>query len=240
MGEWNNAQVVFIGGASRGIGAACTRVFAGAKWRVAAVARTQPNVAAENLLGLPADLRSNDQTQKAVARVMDRWGRIDAVVHTAGTILNPVPVAGLGWDRWARTFEACLQTAVNLVEATFTEVSAARGAYVFISSVGSRKVYPGVADYCAAKAALTQYVRCLASELAGSGARANTISPAVVDTDLLAKAPFSREEAESWHALGRVGSPEEIAHMVLVLAGERAGWVTGTDVTMDGGMSVLG
>jgi NAD(P)-dependent dehydrogenase (short-subunit alcohol dehydrogenase family) len=233
-----NRKVVLVGGASHGIGAACVEVFNAAGWRVAAVARTQTQSSSDTFLGLQVDLRAPGETRRAVTSVLDYWGRIDAVIHTAGTINEPLPVASLGWERWRQTLDTCLQTAVNLVEATFIAIKISHGAYVFVSSVGSHKVYPGIADYCAAKAALTQYSRSIAAELASDGARANSISPAVVDTRLLAAAPFSREQAAEWHALGRVGTPEEVAQMALFLSADHATWITGTDIVMDGGMSV--
>lgn len=229
-------RVAVVGGGSRGIGRACVQRLAADGYRVASLARSHRDEAAPHGLDLHADLREAASTAAAVARVRETWGRVDAVVHTAGEMGPPVALAELGWDRWRQTLDACLGTAVVLSEATFASVAEAGGAYVFVSSVASEKVYPGIADYCAAKAALSQLVRCLAAELAPHRARALSISPAVVATDMLAAAPFSEAEAARWHALGRVGRPEEIAAMAAFLLSEEAGWLTGVDLRADGGM----
>jgi NAD(P)-dependent dehydrogenase (short-subunit alcohol dehydrogenase family) len=107
---------------------------------------------------------------------------------------------------------------------------------VFISSIAAQHPYPGIADYCAAKAALVALGRSVASELAAKGGRANTISPAVVNTPLFQRSPYTVEEAAAWHKLGRVGEPLEVAQLVEFLASDKGRWITGRDFVMDGGM----
>jgi NAD(P)-dependent dehydrogenase (short-subunit alcohol dehydrogenase family) len=115
-------------------------------------------------------------------------------------------------------------------------IGSSGGAYVFISSVAAQHAYPGIADYCAAKAALTAFSRSLATDLAPMRGRSNTISPAVVNTPLLKKSPFTVEEAASWHKLGRIGEPSEIAAFAEYLASTNGRWITGRDFVIDGGM----
>lgn len=231
--------IVLVAGASRGIGRACVDAFLQAGARVAAVARSfGEEGASADYLPVRADLARAGDAERAVARVRERLGRIDTVVHCVGDIGEPRPLPGLGWGRWRETFDLCLGSAVHLAAATFDDVAASAGSYVVVSSLGAHKPYPGIADYCAAKAALSSLVRSLALELAPARARANAVSPAVVDTDLLRRAPFTEAEAASWHKLGRVGRPEEIARLCVYLASPAAAWVTGQDWIIDGGMAL--
>ena len=234
-----NDQIVLVAGASRGIGRACVDTFLQAGARVAAVARSfgEEGSSAE-YLPVRADLARADEAERAVLRVRQQLGPITCVVHCVGDIAEPRPLAALGWGRWRETLDLCLGSAVHLAAATLDDVAASAGSYVVVSSLGAHKPYPGIADYCAAKAALSSLVKSLALELAPSRARANAVSPAVVDTDLLRRAPFSEEEAASWHKLGRVGQPEEVARLCLYLASPAAAWVTGQDWIIDGGMGL--
>ncbi|HEU5057880.1 MAG TPA: SDR family oxidoreductase [Kofleriaceae bacterium] len=234
-----NDQIVLVAGGSRGIGRACVDAFLQAGARVAAVARSVDEEAAgAGFLPVRADLARAGEAERATARVRERLGRVTCVVHCVGDIGEPRPLAQLGWGRWRETFDLCLGSAVQLVAATIGDVAAGAGSYVFVSSLGAHRPYPGIADYCAAKAALSSLVRSLALELAPARARANAVSPAVVDTDLLRRAPFSEAEAASWHKLGRVGRPEEVARLCLYLASPAAAWVTGQDWIIDGGMGL--
>jgi NAD(P)-dependent dehydrogenase (short-subunit alcohol dehydrogenase family) len=232
-------QIVLVAGGSRGIGRACADAFLQAGARVAAVARSiDEGSSSAACLQVRADLARADEAERAVARVREQLGPITCVVHCVGDIGEPRPLARLGWGRWRETFDLCVGSAVHLAAATFDDVAASAGSYVMVSSLGAHKPYPGIADYCAAKAALSSLVKSLALELAPSRARANAVSPAVVDTDLLRRAPFSEAEAASWHQLGRVGRPDEIAQLCLYLASPAAAWVTGQDWIIDGGMAL--
>ena len=132
----------------------------------------------------------------------------------------------------------CLESAVTTASACFDSIAANAGSMVFVSSVGAFHPYPGIADYCAAKAALEALMRAYAAELAPHGARANAIAPAVVDTDILEAAPFSREEAADFHRLGRVAMPSEVAAQIAWLLSPSSEWMTGTVTKFDGGMTL--
>jgi NAD(P)-dependent dehydrogenase (short-subunit alcohol dehydrogenase family) len=113
---------------------------------------------------------------------------------------------------------------------------------VNVSSVTGLRAFPGIAGYCVSKAGLDQLTRCAALELAPRGVRVNAVNPGVVVTDLHRRAGFSEdtyaaflERATQTHPLGRPGEPEEIADLIAFLASDRAGWITGETISIDGG-----
>lgn len=228
-------KVAIIGGASRGIGAACAKELLQRDWKVAGLARGQVAVEEESLMGIPVDLMDAGAIQEAVNRVLHLWGCVDAVIHTAGDIFDEVPIAQLSWKRCQQTLDACLRTAVNLTQAVFLPILKSHGTIVYIASIAARRNYPGIVDYCAAKAALVSYMRGVADELAPN-ARANSISPGVVDTDLFRKSRYTEKEAASWHKLRRLGKPQEIAQICGDMLKPGWEWVTGQDIMVDGGM----
>jgi len=233
-----NFRIVVIGGASGGIGSACCTVFASSGWRVLALSRSFPNTKSTEgaITRIRCDFSESASVKQALNDALTEEEGIDAVIHCIGDIPQPADVQHTPWMRWENTLRVCLGTAIELANGTYERVCARSGSYIFISSVASRHTYPGIADYCAAKSALETYSEHLALSLATKGGRSNCIAPAVVDTRLLHKAPFSVEEAASWHKLGRVGAPHEIAEMAHYLAGSASAWITGQTIVMDGGM----
>ncbi len=232
----NRAKVVVVAGASSGIGAACAEHLHQAGWRVAALARSLEYRKEQAFLSLPVDLLDGNSARESIQTVLREWEGIDAVVHCVGNIEESLPMSQMPWERWRGAYDLCVGTALTLVQETFDSVARARGAYVFVSSIAASHPYPGISDYCAAKAALGSLSRSLADELAPHQARANTISPAVVDTPLFRRSPYTVEQAAKWHRLGRIGRPGEIAAMANYLIEEDSAWITGQDFIMDGGM----
>ena len=188
------SKVVLIAGGSRGIGAACVEEFTRCGWTVASVSRKRSKELPASVHQIEADLTIEKESSRVVTEMLARCPTIDAVVHSVGDIYDQFPIHDLPWSRWMSTLEVCLGTAVNLTRASCDHIAESHGSYVFLSSVARIKPYPGIADYCAAKAALNSFVRSLALELAPMG-RANAISPAVVDTGLFRKGPYSEEQA---------------------------------------------
>jgi NAD(P)-dependent dehydrogenase (short-subunit alcohol dehydrogenase family) len=121
-------------------------------------------------------------------------------------------------------------------------LKAARGSIVNVSSVTGTRAFPGVLSYCVSKAAIDQMTRCIALELAGYGVRCNAVNPGVVRTNLHRNGGMSEEDyaafverSASTHPLGRIGEAEEVAELIAFLAGDRAQWITGECIAVDGG-----
>jgi NAD(P)-dependent dehydrogenase (short-subunit alcohol dehydrogenase family) len=118
----------------------------------------------------------------------------------------------------------------------------AKGSVVNVSSVTGLRAFPGVLAYCVSKAGVDQLTRCAALELAPHGVRVNAVNPGVVVTNLHRRSGYDEEKyaaflerSKSTHPLGRAGEPEEIAELICFLASERAGWITGETISIDGG-----
>lgn len=229
-------KVGVVAGSSRGIGKACARCLLDRGWIIGGIARSQQVPLAANMMCAIADLTKDSDAERAIAEIYESFGRIDAVIHCVGDIGEGESIANTAWERWVSSYDLCVGSFVRILRWTFRHVADTAGAYVAISSVAAKKPYPGIADYCAAKAALSSVVRSAAMELASTRGRANSISPAVVDTDLFRRGPYSESEAASWHKLGRIGKPEEVAELAAYLAGPESAWITGRDFVMDGGM----
>jgi NAD(P)-dependent dehydrogenase (short-subunit alcohol dehydrogenase family) len=230
------SKVALVCGGTSGIGKAALGLLIAEGWTTINLARTAGEQVQAGHSAWSVDLTDPKRTTEVVDMVGARHGQIDAVVHTVGDIYEPASLDDLDWERWKKSYDVCVGTAVNIARATLPYVRPRSGAYVFISSVAALRPYHGIADYCAAKAALDNFVKSLAADEAKHNVRANSILPAVVDTPLFARSIFTREQAAAWHALGRIGTPEEVAAMAVNLIGGSGSWITGQAIVMDGGM----
>lgn len=248
-----------VSGASRGIGLAIADALAAEGAGVALLARGTDGLArAAELVGRhgrPVVTRAVDVTDPAalaaaVDQVAVELGGLDRVVANAGggssgNLLDSAPdrVAG----DFAATMDLNLGHALTLIRAAHPHlVAAGGGAVVIISSVSGSRPTP-LTSYSVAKAAENQLARVLGAELAADRIRVNAVSPGsiVVDgngwAELRATKPdvyqrFEREE----HPWGRLGAPAEVADVVTFLLSDRASWVTGTEVAVDGGQQRAG
>ncbi len=121
-------------------------------------------------------------------------------------------------------------------------LKATRGSIVNVSSVNGLRSFPGVLAYCVSKAAVDHLTRCAAIELAPLGVRVNAVNPGVTVTNLHRRSGMGEEQyaaflerSKSTHPIGRPGSAEEVAELIVFLASERAGWMTGETIPIDGG-----
>ena len=253
-------KVVVVTGASKGIGLAVARAFAEEGAKVVAGSRT----ASEGLKGLAGryplvhvavDLGTPEGPEKLVGRAVQEFGGVDVLVNNVG-VFEPrtAGFAAITDEDWRRTFEINFMSAVRISRAVLPSmVARGSGAIVNISSINARLPLSFVADYSAAKAALTNLSKLLAEEFGSRGVRVNTVSPGPVRTptweaeggygDELAKAVGGGDLSEFLEVfpreagitLGRMGTPEEVAAVVLFLASDRANWITGSDYVIDGG-----
>lgn len=243
------APVVFVTGASRGIGQACATAFAREGAQLVLHARNEDHLTpvAEEVraIGAPAPLLcAYDLVQPAAARaafqrIFRELGRIDTLVNNAG-VMEPAALGMLSHESLAHTME------VNLTAAILHMQSAARlmarlggGAIINMSSIMGRFGLEGLVAYSAAKAGLIGATLAAAKELAASHVRVNAVAPGYIDTDL------NRSHNRKMHAetlarvrMGRMGRTEEVAALVRFLASPAAAYITGQVIGIDGGMSL--
>ncbi|GII80955.1 short-chain dehydrogenase [Sphaerisporangium rufum] len=240
--EGRNALVT---GGTRGIGRAVVRTLAAAGMNVTACYRGDEEAAAELARELKelggdhsvfrADVADPEDVERLMAHCRDRGG-LHVVVNNAG-VIGDRPLVSLTPDEWHRVLDGDLTSVYLVIRAAVTmAVLADGGSVVTVGSAAALRGLPGRAHYTAAKSGLVGLSRTLAKELGSRGIRVNLVAPGIIDTDDPPQAPSERQRRLSaLAALGRLGRPEEVADVVLFLAGDLSRYVTGETITVDGG-----
>jgi 2,3-dihydro-2,3-dihydroxybenzoate dehydrogenase len=251
-----DGRVALVTGAQRGIGFACAEALVAAGARVACVDLPDSDLrAAVEQLGpaasaYPADIADIGEAGRLVDEVVGRHGRLDVLVSAAGT-LAPAPFLELTPEEWDRTLDVNARGTVFLAQACARHfVSAAvPGRIILLASIVGTVVRLDNTAYSASKAALIQAARCMALELAPHGITVNTISPGSTATAMLADVQ-ARGDLESvihgnageWRLgipLGRLAEPSDQAALAVFLAGDDARHITGQDLAVDGGQTLV-
>jgi NAD(P)-dependent dehydrogenase (short-subunit alcohol dehydrogenase family) len=253
-----NGKKAVVTGASKGIGLAITRALAGAGVDVVAGARTlttELSDLAERATVRPVavDLADPDGPSRLVQAAVDAYGGLDVLVNNVGAV---IPRTGgflsVTDDDWLTTLTINFLAAVRTTRAALPHLlDRGTGVVVTVNSVNARLPDPLVIDYSAAKAALANFSKSLSKEVGPRGVRVVTVSPGPVSTGLwlgtggvaatVAQAAGATPESVAQGAAresvtGRFTQPEEVADLVLLLASDRAGNITGADVVIDGGL----
>ena len=231
---------VFITGGSRGIGAACVRAFAEAG-RPAAFTYSARRDKAEALAGgtgalaLCADSADRDAVENAVKTARESLGAIDTVVCNAG-IAQQKLFQDITDDEWLTMLNVNLMGAVRTIRATLPDMlHRQKGSIVIVSSMWGERGASCESHYAASKAALIGLSRSLALELGPSGIRVNCVAPGVIDTDMVqVLGPEVLHDLAEQTPLGRLGTPQDIANAVAFLVSEKASFITGQVLTVDG------
>ncbi len=231
-------RTVLVTGGSRGIGLACARSFAAAGHKVAVTFSSTP-VAERNVLAVKCDVTDPEQVEAAVSQVEERLGPVEVLVANAGINRDGLLVR-MSEDDFTAVIETNLTATWRLAKRTIPKMMKARwGRIVVVSSVGAYLGAPGQSNYAASKAGLIGLTRSIAREYGPRGITANVVAPGPIDTDMLTSMPQDKRDAlSSQVAVGRIGTPDEVAAAVEFLASERAAFVTGAVVPVDGGLGM--
>jgi 3-oxoacyl-[acyl-carrier protein] reductase len=196
--------------------------------------------AGSEALVLRADVTRNADVLAMAEAVRKEWGRIDILVNNAGDLLARHTLANMTEEYWDLIMALNLKSAFLCVKAVWEEMVARKsGCIVNVSSIAGRNGGgPGVAAYAAAKGGLLTYTKSLAKELAPHGVRVNGIAPGVIATPYHER--YSPAEVMqrlvALIPLGRAGTSEEIADVIVFLASPAARYITGETIEVNGGM----
>lgn len=248
-------RVAVVTGGAGGIGGATARLFAehGADVIIADIDADLADATAASItaaggsaLAIPTDVRDPDQVSRLAATVLDLFGRVDVLVNNVGHWLrHPGSFAGTDPQLWDQLYRINLHH-VFLVTQAFLPAMVERhaGAIVNVSSVEGLRGYPEDPVYAAFKAAVNAFTRSLAVQVGNDGVRVNAIAPDVTES---LQVPYSQwlsaeEQAHwpRWVPVGRMGLPEDQARVILFLASDLSGFVTGHVIPTDGGTGAAG
>lgn len=250
-----NGKVVLITGASSGIGAATAEYFASRGALLALTGRNKENLLQvfndcqasgnKECLTIIADLTNEIDVERIISQTIEKYGRLDVLVNNAG-ILENGSIENTSLAQYDRIFNTNVRSIYHLTMLAVPHLIKTKGVIVNVSSVTGTKSFPGVLSYCMSKAAIDQFTKCVALELAPKGVRVNSVNPGVIITNIhkrggMDEATYKEflEKCKNTHALGRPGEPKEVAAAIGFLASDASSFTTGEQLHIDGGRHAM-
>jgi len=239
-------KTAVVTGAARGIGLATTRAFLAEGWRVVMIDRDAPALdeAAAPLAGVDpvvCDVSQPEQVDQMAAYLAETAGGVDALVNNAG-VADFGPIAETDFTRWRTVMETNLDGVFLMSQALREALCAARGAIVNIASISGLRASTLRVAYGTSKAAVKHLTLQQAAELGEFGVRANCVCPGPVATKL-AMAVHTPDIIAAYHdaiPLNRYGTEDELANVICFLCSDKASYVTGQIIAVDGGFEATG
>ncbi len=242
-------SVALVTGASSGIGAATAIAFAEAGWEVMAAGRDEGRLeevadVSDRIAIWTGDLTESDSCDELIADTIDEFGSLDCLVNSAGVIVR-ANVADTSDEDWRYTMGINVDAPFYLSRAALPHLLQTTGSIVNIASDWGLKGGDRAAAYCASKGAIVQLTRAMAIDHARDGLRVNAVCPGDIDTPMLTNEADDKDidldeflaQAAEESPSGRIGTPEEVASLILFLASDAATHITGTSIPIDGGGS---
>lgn len=244
-------KTALVTGGSRGIGKAVVWALARAGAKVAFVYQSSQEAADQLVadlkldqhesMAIQADVKDKEAADAAVAKVLDAWGQIDILVNNAGIIRDTL-LAQMSPQQWQDVIDTNLTSVYNFCQAVTRPMMSARaGRIINMSSVAAEFGNSGQVNYAASKAGIVGLTRCLATELARRGVTVNAVAPGFIETDMTeAVRNMAGKELKKKIPARRLGNPDDVAEVVLFLAGDGASYITGQTISVDGGLTLGG
>ena len=249
-------KVVLITGASSGIGAATAVHLSRLGASLSLTGRNDDNlkkVAGQCLVSgtqpkpflITGDLTNEADTQQILDLTVKHFGKLDVLVNNAG-ILEAGSIESTSLEQFDRLFNTNVRSLYHLTMLAVPYLIETKGNVVNVSSVNGMRSFPGVLAYCMSKAAVDQFTRCVALDLAPKKVRVNSVNPGVVITEIHKRGGMDSEAYEKFlehskqtHALGRPGQPDEVARAIAFLASDDSSFITGATLPVDGGRQAM-
>ena len=248
-------KVALITGASSGIGAATSVLFARLGAKLALTGRNEANLQrtcdecvrvrpadTEQPLLVIAELSSEADVARLVDTTIKKFGRLDVLVNNAG-IFEFGSIVTTCLEQFDRIMNVNVRSVYHLTMLCVPHLIATRGNIVNVSGVMATRSFPEVLAHSTSKSAIDQMTRCTALELAPKGVRVNSVNPSMINTEICTRGGMSEddyakrlEHAKTTYPLGRYGKAEEVAQAIAFLASSRASFITGKHLHIDGGI----
>lgn len=245
-------RTVVVAGASSGIGWCTAQRFAKEGYHVCALARRREplerlakEIGVDRCKIVVGDYSEDETIARLTQTVQSAWGGLDVLVNSAG-ISQALDLLKTPWDQWRAGMDTMINGAVKLTRAV-APLMAHGGRIIHITSIHANRAERGSSSYGMAKAAIEQFCRSAALELADRGILVNAIAPGFIDTPMSSASGVNELETDWFKAnyvaghhlpLRRAGQPEEVAGVAWFLAGPDATYITGHTLTVDGGLSI--
>jgi NAD(P)-dependent dehydrogenase (short-subunit alcohol dehydrogenase family) len=250
MKQFENKVVLVTGGTS-GIGRDTALAFAHEGARVVVSGRREKEgtetvdlirKAGGQALFVQADVSQEDAVARLIGRTVEAFGRLDIAFNNAGTEGDIGPLSEATTDNYQKIFDANVKGVFLSIKHEVAQMlKQGGGAIVNNASIAGLVGFPGAALYAASKHAVLGLTKTVALELAKQNIRVNAVSPAAIQTDMLDRFIGQQDDAKAGlatlHPIGRIGRPEEITAAVLFLSSARASFITGQNLTVDGGFT---